>query len=192
MENLETPVNEKINEDNPFMSEPEVSLGRNALNYGLLLGGINVVYSIIIWVLGLTLNKPLSYISFIFIIGLMFYGTKEYRDKYLGGYMIYGKAFNSNFLIAFYAGIITTIYTFFLFKYIDPALIETIKQTAIDAAMQKDPNLSQEQMEQGMSKVSFFMSPVFFTISAFFGSTIFSAILALIVAIFHKKEKPLF
>jgi hypothetical protein len=188
MENLETPNNDQINQANPFDAVPEVSLGKNALNYGLLLGGISVVYSILLWVLGQTTNKSLGYISLIFTIGVMYYGTKEYRDKHMGGFMTYGKAYTSNFLIGLYSAIIGTIFSFILFKYLDPKLIETIKETAIDTAMQKNPNVTQEQLESSMA---FFMSPVFFTITALLGGAFFSAVLALIVSIFHKKELPL-
>ena len=188
MENLETPNNDQINQTNPFDAVPAVSLGKNALNYGLILGGISVVYSILLWVLGQTMNKPLSYVGMLFTIGVMFYGTKEYRDKHLGGFMTYGKAFTSNFLIGLYSAIIGTIFAFVLFKYLDPKLLETIKETAIETAMQKNPSVTQEQLESSMS---FFMSPVFFTISALLGGAFFAAILALLVSIFHKKELPL-
>ena len=191
MEKIETPENEQINGDNPFITEPEVSLGKNALIYGAILGGINVVYSIMLWVFGLSLNKSLGYISFIFIIGVMYYGTKEYRDKHHGGYIIYGTAFTSNFLISFYSYIILAVYSFFLYKFIDPGLIDTIKQTAIEAAMQKNPNVTQEQIEKGMSMFSFFMTPLGIAISALLGGSLVSALLALIVSIFHKKEMPL-
>ncbi len=192
MENLETPINENNTGDNPFIAQPAVSSGKNALTYGLILGGITVVYSLILWVFGLSLNKPLGYVNIVFTIGVMFYGTKVYRDKYLDGYMSFGQAFSSNFLIALYAAIIGAVYTFLLFKLIDPGLINTIKETAIEAAMQKNPNISQEQMEQGMSKVGFFMSPAFFGITSLFMGAILAAILGLIVSFFHKKEKPLF
>jgi hypothetical protein len=188
MENLETPNNDQINQTNPFDAVPTVSLGKNALNYGLILGGISVVYSILLWVLGQFMNKPLGYVGLLFTIGVMFYGTKEYRDKHLGGFMTYGKAFTSNFLIGLYSAIIGTIFSFILFKYLDPKLIETIKETAIDTAMQKNPSMSQEQLESSMS---FFMSPIFITISALLGGAFFAAILALLVSIFHKKEQPL-
>ena len=100
MENLETPNNDQLNQSNPFDTVPTVSLGKNALTYGAILGGINVVYSLILWIMGQTTNKYLGYVGLIFVIGLMYYGTKEYRDKQLGGFMTYGKAFTSNFLIA--------------------------------------------------------------------------------------------
>ena len=192
METLNTIDNEKINGDNPFISQPEVSLNKNALIYGAILGGISVLYSITLWLLGLTLNKPLGYVGIVFTLGVMYFGTKDYRDKHLGGYMEYGKAFSSNFLIGLYACIISTVYTFLLFKFIDPTLIDTIKETAINAAMQKNSNVSEEQIEQGMSKMSFLMSPTFFAITALFGGAIMAALAGLIVAIFQKKEKTLF
>ena len=188
MENLETPNNDQINQTNPFDAVPTVSLGKNALNYGLILGGISVVFSILLWVMGQTTNKYLGYIGLLFTIGVMYYGTKEYRDKHLGGFMTYGKAFSSNFLIGMYSGIISTIFMFILYKYLDPNLLVTIKETAIETAMQKNPSMSQEQLE---GTLSFVMSPIFLTISALLGGTFFAVILALLVSIFHKKELPL-
>lgn len=187
MENLETPNNEPINGNNPFDAAPAITLGKNALTYGLILGGISVVYSLVLWLMGQTTNKYLGYISLLFTIGVMFYGTKEYRDKHLGGFMTYGKAFTSNFLIGLYSAIIASIFMFILYKFIDPNLLVTLKETAIDTAMQKNPNVTQEQMEKTLS---FFMSPVFFLISGFLGGAIFAAILSLLVSIFHKKEQP--
>lgn len=188
MENLETPNNDQINQTNPFDAAPTVSLGKNALNYGLILGGISVVFSILLWVMGQTTNKYLGYIGLLFTIGVMYYGTKEYRDKHLGGFMTYGKAFTSNFLIGLYSTIIGSIFMFILYKFIDPTLLASMKDMAIDAAMQKNSNVTQEQLEKTMS---FVMSPVFFAISALLGGAIFAVILALLVSIFHKKELPL-
>ena len=190
MENLETPDINKINGDNPFVTAPEVSLGKNALIYGLILGAITVVYSIILWLFGQTTNKALGYVNLIFSAGVMFYATKEYRDKQLDGYMMYGTAFTSNFLIGLYSCIIGAVYTFFLYQFIDPGLINTMKDVT-EAAMQKNPSLSQEQIEQAMATTSKFMTPGIITVFAFIFGAIFSAILALLVSIFHKKEKSL-
>ena len=101
--------------------------------------------------------------------------------------MSYGKAFTSNFLIGLYSAIIGAIFMFILYKFIDPTLLASIKETAIDAAMQKNPNVTQEQLEKTMS---FVMSPIFFLIGGLFGGAIFAAILSLLVSIFHKKEQP--
>ena len=187
MENLETPNNEPINGDNPFDAVPTLTLGKNALNYGLILGGISVVYSLVLWLMGQTFNKYLGYVGLLFSIGIMFYGTKEYRDKHLGGFMTYGKAFTSNFLIGLYSTIIGTVFMFILYKFIDTTLLVTLKETTIDAAMQKSPNVTQEQLEKTMS---FFMSPLFLVISGLLGGAIFAAILSLLVSIFHKKDQP--
>ena len=77
METLNTLDNEKINGDNPFISVPEVSLNKNALIYGAILGGISVLYSITLWLLGLTLNKPLGYVGIVFTLSVMYFGTKD-------------------------------------------------------------------------------------------------------------------
>ena len=192
MENTETTDSGNINMENPFEAQPAISLGKNALTYGAILGGISIVYSLILWILGQTFNKPLGYVAFIFVIGLMFWGTKEYRDKHLGGYISYNKAFASNFQIGLYSFIISAIYMFVLYTVIDPSLLVTMRQMGIDAALAKNPSLTQEQIEQGMDKMKFFMSPVFYSIIAVVGGALVSLVLALIIAIFQKKEKPLF
>jgi zinc transporter ZupT len=189
MENSETPNNEQINGDNPFAKVPAVSLGENALIYGLILGGITVVYSIVLWLLDLSTNKSLGYIGFLFALGVMFYGTKEYRDKQLGGYMMYGKAFTSNFLIGLYSAIIGTIFFFFLVKYIDLGLLDKMKEIAIKEAMKKPGHPPLESIEKG---INFFMTPVVLSVIGLLMNTFFTTGLALFISIFHKKEQPLF
>ena len=192
MENTDTTDSGNINLENPFESQPAVSLGKNAMTYAAILGGVGVVYNLILWLMGLTFNKPLGYVSILFTLGIMFWGTKEYRDKQLGGFITYSKALNSNFKIGFYASIISAIYMFVLYTFIDPTLLAQMRQIGIDAAMAKNSNLSQDQIEQGMDKVKFFMSPAFLASVALIGGAVSSIILGLLVAIFQKKEKPLF
>lgn len=166
------------------MNKP--SLFKASLNYGLMLGGALVLYSLLLYVLGMTGNQTLGYVSFVIYIILMILGIKEYRDKMSGGFISYGNSFVIGFLIALIGGLISAIFSFILFKFIDPALL----QTTLDKARQsmEDKAMTEEQIEMAMKWTQSMMSPIGMLISSFIGSAIFGAIISLIVSIFMKKE----
>ena len=69
----------------------------NALSYGLIVGAVLILFSLLMFLLGMHTNKYLGYLGYVFLIAGMAWGTLEYRKKYLGGFISYGKAFTSCF-----------------------------------------------------------------------------------------------
>jgi len=145
-----------------------------------------ILYSLILFLAGLHLNKTLGYVGYIILIGGMAWGTLEYRKRYLGGFMTYGKAFSSCFMIGLFSGILGAIYMFIFAQFIHPGLIQEVLDMSRQALA--DKNLTDEQMEQALAMQSKFMSPVMMTIWGLFASLIASVVLGLILAIFLKKE----
>jgi hypothetical protein len=170
------------------MEEKQRSVIANGLNYGLITGGVLIVYSLIMFISDLYLNKAVSWIGYIFLIGGMVWGTLEYRKKYSNGFLTYGKAFSSCFWIGLIGGIISTIYFFIFIKFIHPGFINEIMDQARANIVTSNPNMSEEQVEQAISMSAKFMSPVMMTIWGFAGYAAISAVLGLIIAIFLKKE----
>lgn len=162
------------------------SLFKASLNYGLMLGGALVVYSLLLYVLGLIGKQSLSYVSFIFYIALMILGIKEYRDKQSGGFITYGNSFVIGFFIALIGGVISAIFTFILFKF-DPALVQSMLEKARQT-MEEKQNMTEEQVELAMKMTENMMSPLWMMIWGVAASAFIGAIISLIVSIFMKKE----
>jgi len=170
------------------MEEKKTSVAINALTYGLMTGAVVIVYSLLLYIANLYMNEPLRYVSFLIFLGGMIWGTFEYRKKMTGGFLTYGQAFSSCFLIGLFAGIIGAIYSFVFVEFIYPGLINEILEQARVKIQEK--NLTEDQIETAMDWTRKFTSPVMMLISSLFMDTIISVILGLIAAIFLKKVDP--
>jgi hypothetical protein len=171
------------------MEEKKRSLSVNALNYGLITGGVMIVFNLILFISNLYMNQSLGYIGYLFMLGGMVWGTLEYRKKLQNGFMTYGEAFLSCFLIGLFAGILGVIYTVIYTKFINPGFInEIVEQARIK--MQAKNNLTEDQIETALDYTRKFTTPLWFAILGLLASAFMSLILGLLAAIFLKKVDP--
>ena len=102
------------------MAETKSSLLKNAINGGLLLGLISIVFSVILYVLdivpvGITKGLVMLVISLLIYFFVIFYTSKSYRNNVLGGYISFGQAFIFGLLVAIFAAILTAIYNYIFY-----------------------------------------------------------------------------
>jgi hypothetical protein len=166
----------------------------NSLIYGLLTAAISIVFSVITYILGLPFQSPVMYFSFVILLGGLIYGTLQYKNVYLGGYISFGKAFLSGFLIVLTAAIVASLYTFIFLTFIDPAYLEKIIQQSLDQSEAKmvAKGLSQDQIDGALAVTRKFMTPVIMSVMGILSNAFFGAILSLIGAAFLKKEDKSF
>ncbi|MGA3014277.1 MAG: DUF4199 domain-containing protein [Bacteroidales bacterium] len=172
------------------MEEKKTSMTTHALTYGVGTGLALIVYSLIMYVANLYMNKPMQYLAFVLLIGGMLIGTLQYRKTALNGFMTYGKAFSVNFLIGLFATILSSIFVYFYVKYINTGLIDEIMQQTRNKMEAKAGSMTQEQMDQALSMTQRFLTPVWMVIWSFIGNAFWSAVIALILSIFVKKDDP--
>jgi hypothetical protein len=167
--------------------EEKVSPWKSNLTNGLILGMVAVVYSLLMYFLDLSLNKAQGYIFMLIEVVILYFLLKTYRDNFLHGQITYGQSVGAGVIIFFYAAIITAIFTYILFAFIDTGLIA--KQMAItEQEMRAKGNLTEAQLETAMSFSGKFMKPGIMAFSGIFFSMIFGTIVSLIVSIFVKRE----
>lgn len=167
------------------------SVTANALPYGIMVGFGMIVYSVILYAFDLSMNNALTWLSYIILIVAMYIGSKQYRTLYSEGYLSYGKAFTSNFMIGLIASVMIVVWTFIFFKFIDKSMVIQIIEKAQESMLEKNPNMSEEEMSMGMKYVKIFTTPLMMSIMGLLYNLFFSVILSLIVAIFVKKEEPI-
>lgn len=171
------------------MEEKKHSVSANALSYGLITGGVMIVFNLILFISNLYMNQTLGYIGYLFMLGGMVWGTLEYRKKLQNGFMTYGEAFTSCFLIGLFAGILGVIYIVIFAKFINPGFVnEIVEQARIK--MQAKNTLTEDQIETALDYTRKFTTPVWFAIWGLLGSAFMSLVLGLLAAIFLKKTDP--
>jgi hypothetical protein len=170
------------------MEEKPKSSTSNALTYGLITGAVMIVYSLILYLLNLHLNQYLGYISFLILIGGMVYGTIQFRDKFMNGFITYGKAYSSGFMIALFAGLVGAVYAFVFYKFIAPDVVREILDMTRQKIMTRSPEMSDEQLEQAMNMTAKFMTPPAMSIFLLLYCIIIGAVAGLITSAFIRKE----
>jgi hypothetical protein len=170
------------------------TLFNNSLIFGLLTAAISIVFSVLAYIMDIPTTSPVMYISFIILLAGMIYGTVQYRNNYLGGYISFGKAFLSGFLIVLISALVSSIYSYVFMVYIDPAYLDKIIEQAMEKAEagMLEKGLTEEQMEPGLAMTRKFMSPVVMSVMAILSSAFIGGIIALIAAAFLKKEDKSF
>ncbi len=162
----------------------------NSLIYGLITAAISIVFAVFAYILDIPQQSPIMYFSFVILLAGMIYGTVQYRNKYSGGYISFGKAFISGFLIVIIAAVISSIYSYIFLTFIDPSYLDKIVEQAMEKAEKSmmDKGLTDEQMEPGLAMTRKFLSPGIMSFFVVIYSALIGAIFALISAAIIKKE----
>lgn len=169
---------------------------KNALNYGLLIGGISVFYYLLGYVAmpDLFTNMVGGLVLMLLVIVINIYAVFRTR-KEEGGYLVFKDAFTTFFLTWFGAGLIGTVFNLLLFNMIDPEFGAHIQEQVIRTTMQTMENFGapeaqiDEVIEELKNQNQFGLAT---QARGFMSNAIIGAILGLIVAALVKKNPPMF
>lgn len=162
------------------------SLLQYSMNYGLITGLILIVYSIVIYLIGQSLNQVLGYVAILILAGCIYYFTKQYRDKVRQGFIKYGQAFSFGLLIGVFTAILLAFFSYIEVTYIDPNLVE--KQLDIMQQKMVEKGLSDSQIEMIIAQSREWMTPVKMFFMSILSFSFWSTIIALITASILKKN----
>lgn len=113
------------------MEEKTTSLWKSSLTYGIYLGVISILFSVIIYItglietLGLMGSVLIGIISLVITFILLLLFSKNYR-KELGGYISFSNAFQFGLLVILFSVILSTIYNYIFHTLIDPEYTKNI------------------------------------------------------------------
>lgn len=166
-------------------NEKKPSQFQTTLTWGIILGFVGVIYSLLLYFMGQFQNRTLGFLGIVISIVFIYLGIKAYRDQSLGGFISYGRSLGTGVLISVFAAIISTIFMVILFTSIDPGLIDTILQQSQDKMTER--GMSADQIDKALE----FSKKLFIPITAFSAllmNVFWGLVISLIVSIFTKKE----
>lgn len=165
--------------------EQKSTFWRTAAMYGLYVGVVITLFSVILYVAGQSQNTYLAMLSYpLMAIGIII-AQINYRDKELGGAISYGHAVGFGTALMLFVGIISALYALIIFK-VDPTLVDQIRIAQEEGLLQR--GLTEEQIEASMAMTSKMMTPGWMSISALFGSVLIGTIISLVTSIFVKRQ----
>ncbi len=170
------------------MEKKNPSILINALNWGLIIGLVSIVYSVILYMLNLMFNQALGYAGVIIIIAGLAIAMKSYRDNVLGGIMPFGKAFGFGMLIIIVAALLGSIFTYLLYAVIDTGLSDRMLEFTTEKMMKR--GVPEAQLDIFLERAAKFQKPLPVAITGLVSSILGGVVLSLIIAAIFKKEEP--
>src|SRR5690606_2118976 len=131
------------------MTENAAPTGKFALNYGLLLGGISIVFGLILYSMDLHYQGGYSVllVSVVIMLGCIITGLIQYRNAN-GGYMSFAQGLKVGVGICLIGGVISMLFQLVLSNVIDPEM--TAKQLEMARVQMEEQGIASEQIDAQM------------------------------------------
>lgn len=166
--------------------DKKVSVWKANINAGVILGLLGIIWTLVLWFFDQTTNQTLGMVFYVVIIIGLFLGIRSYRDKYLNGFITYGQSLGAGVIIMLYYSVITAVFIFILYKFIDPNLLD--KMLAMAEEQLAERGLGEGMIEQSMQIQKKIMTPLVMSISSVFSGVFMGTILSLIISLFTRRE----
>jgi len=168
----------------------------NAFRWAMITAAISIIISMTMYAINYEwmVQLKMLFISLAVYLGVTIYGGIEYRNS-IGGFLSFGKAWQHGFLILAISGLVATLWSIILYTVIDPELPEKLVDASIEntRAMMDSFGMSGDALDDAMDQARD-KAAERFTIGGimlgYIQIAIFSAIMALISALFVRKNEP--
>jgi hypothetical protein len=162
-----------------------------ALRYGLIYIGINILWSLMMYVTGLN-RSELAWIpntlAMLIPIFCIVFAVKEYKETVGQGFMSFSEVFRYGLVISVIGGIGISAYLLVYTQYIDPEFNDYILNQQIEGM--QESGMSDEKIDQAIEMAERFRTPFYTFTFGVLGSLFVGAIISLIMAAVLKKPNP--
>ena len=170
--------------------EQKRSIWKETLNYGIIMGLINVGVAVLAYMFDLTFKTWIIWPSLLISIAVLFLLLRSYRDHYNSGYISFGKSVGAGVIISIYSAVISAIFIYVLYAFIDPGLVE--KTLAVTEAKMIAKGVPEMAIDKAMEIQAKMMKPWFTSLMGIVNGIFSGVILSLIVSLaIMKKGNPL-
>lgn len=163
-----------------------------ALNFGVLTGLFSILLSVIVYVMGVYLEKPWWSTVLITLVGfgITYYAFIQYRSQ-LGGYLTLGQAMKLGVAIALIAGVIASLSNYIFMTYIEPDLVDQMIELGRRNLEESGNGLSDEQIEMSLEMSRKFMQPWIMAAMGVIASVFMGVIYSLVAGLILQKKNPI-
>ncbi|GAB1856548.1 hypothetical protein MHTCC0001_13830 [Flavobacteriaceae bacterium MHTCC 0001] len=170
------------------METTKLTPGKFALNYGLILGVIGVLISIITYFTGMMERGEQwpFYIYYVIFAVFIFLTISKFK-KQNNGLLTFGEALKVGVATAVISALVTSVFGLILHYIIDPELMDRAMEVAREK-LYDNPKMTEEMVDKSVEMMKKFSNPLIGTAIGIGGSAIFGLIYALIGGLVMKKE----
>jgi len=161
--------------------------------YALTLTIASAVLNLLLYFTGyqtekLAVGQHLQWLGMIISIVVLWLGIKAVREESPGKYLSYGKGVGTGVLISLYSGLMSAVYTFIHFKFVNTDFADYNMELV--RAKWEQAGMGADQMEKAEGFARMFMGPVTMAIMTPIMAVVFGLILSLIISAFLKRPAP--
>ena len=169
--------------------ENKVTASQIGFRYGLILGLIYIIYSMILQFADMDIKtmQAFGYLNYVILIVAIVLAHKAFKTGG-DGFMSLGQGIGSGTLLSVVSGAISGIFSFIYIKFVDDSMLTKIKDMQIEEMEKR--GMDDAQIDQAMQVAGMFMSPIAIAIMSVIAMAFFGFILSLIISLFTKKVNP--
>jgi hypothetical protein len=157
------------------MEEQKLSPGKYAMNYGIILGVIMILLSVVMYVTGMALEGKQwpQYLYYLIFPITIIYAISQFKNKNANTLSL-GESIKVAVLIGVISAIVYIIYSLIFNYIIDPDFMGQVLEMAKNKMLEQNPDMTEEMANQGMKFIEMFTNPFissafWIAMSAFFG-----------------------
>ena len=172
------------------MGDQKSILKSTIIQYGLIYGGLAVVFSIMLFIMDMHYQggSLQNWTGFIIMIGSITFAQIAYR-KLNDGYLNLSEAIKIGLGVTLIGILIALVYGWFQATILDPNQIEKATEFAINQAIDQNPEMTDEMVAMTREWIEWGSSPVISSAFALGFGLLFGLIVSLITGLIFKKSK---
>lgn len=173
------------------MENTAATLKSHMLQYGILLGGISVVFALMLFFLDMhyTQESAVNWINWGITIVVLVLGIYSYRNSN-DGFLTLSEALKLGLGISVISALIAIAYTFVLTNFLDPDTIEKTIEVSQNKMLDQNPEMTQEQIDAAKEMQLKFSSIGMISTVILIFSLFFGFIVSLITGLILKRNRP--
>lgn len=158
------------------------------LNYGLLLGVLTILISLIVYASGNHLQPhwSVSLFSILFMIAAIVYGIKKFKESN-NDFLSWGQAVKIGVGISIIAALLSVIYNIIFVTYIEPDYMTQLMEIQTQGMLEQ--GMTDEEIEMAVSMTEKFSSPYLSAAFGIIGSAIGGFIISAIAGAIMKRTE---
>ncbi len=171
------------------MNQRNVSVWKFSLPSGLYIGIALVVFNLILYFTGNTLNNSLQNISIAIVVAGTILAQLHFRRNQ-ENLLSYGQGVGLAAVTMLAAGFLTMIYTYLLYKVIDPEIHQQLIMLMEEETTRRfsEQGMSEEQLQMTINIQKKFQTPFVLALGTFVNTFITGLLAGLITSAFIKKK----
>lgn len=173
------------------MEENQPQTGKFALNYGIILGVLTIIFAVMLYSAGLEheQNITLFIVNLSIMTGVILFGIYKFREAN-GNLLTISEAIKVGIGIALVGTILGVIYQMIFINFIEPNFMVEMMEAQKMEMIAQNPKMTQEEIDSAVAMMEKFSGPYLSAAISLIGGLFIGLIISFIGGLILKKSEP--